>query len=313
MGRLDEYVKTPVMNQSLLKLLLISPKAFKFGSSQEESSSLIRGSALDILVTQGEEAFKNAFYVAKITAPTGKYKLFVDKLFVLSGGEVDERFYEEAYHHADWKREGLQKVIDTFKDKYFEYYKERVKNIGKIGLSDEDWSNTYDMANTILTDPFCSQYFKNADFQVPIYGKLLDIDCKALLDIVIETEDTVQPIDIKTTGFNVFDFERSYRKFRYDIQASFYTEILKTKYPDKKILPFKFLVVETALYNPPLVYEVSEEELQFGRLGGVSNGIKYRGWEDLLKEYSQRMVTQDWEYPLNYAEHGKTIIMSKSE
>lgn len=65
-----------------------------------------------------------------------------------------------------------------------------------------------------MSNPFTREYFIN-DYshielihQFPIYFKLEDMDCKALLDgVKIDHENkTVTPFDLKTTSKNSWDF-----------------------------------------------------------------------------------------------------------
>ena len=70
-------------------------------------------------------------------------------------------------------------------------------------------------------------------------------------------------------GDQTIYFPKSLRQRRYDIQAAFYTEALKSKkeYETYKILPFKFIVESTTNPGNPLVFTCNQELLEIGKSG----------------------------------------------
>ena len=134
--------------------------------------------------------------------------------------------------------------------------------------------------------------------------------CKALLDMVVIDDElqTVQPIDIKTTGEYPENFHRVAKRFRYDIQAAFYTLALSYAYPEYTILPFQFLVESTvaSAIGTPLLYTCTESDLLIGRYGGkyitevsiatqLFTHTKYTdilGFEDGIREYKKQLQSK---------------------
>ena len=127
--------------------------------------------------------------------------------------------------------------------------------------------------------------------QLPIYFNYKDISCKALLDLVtIDTNNkTIQPIDVKTIGDNPKRFVHNAKRFRYDIQAAWYTlavehlrsvdinSVISIDLTDYQILPFKFLVESTVTPGIcPLVYTCTEDDIFIGRCGAIAKSTVIR-------------------------------------
>ena len=188
---------------------------------------------------------------------------------------------------------------------------------------------------SIRTNPTTSKYFETSKDveildQYSIYFNYEGIECKALLDRVIvdHKNKTIQPIDFKTMGDQTIYFPKSLRQRRYDIQAAFYTEALKSKkeYETYKILPFKFIVESTINPGNPLVFTCSQELLRIGQFGApktylygkiVSEGYdhmsEYKSMVTLeIKGFHQLIEDYKW-YMENEFEKNKKIVESQGE
>ena len=141
-------------------------------------------------------------------------------------------------------------------------------------LSQEEYDIISQIVMSLRTNEYTAMYFQQSSnteiqYQVDIYFDYEGVECKALLDMVIinHQDNTIQPIDIKTMGEDTLNFASSLRKRRYDIQAAFYTEALKSVYPGYTILPFKFIVESTTNIGNPIVYTLDESLLEIGKFG----------------------------------------------
>lgn len=149
--------------------------------------------------------------------------------------------------------------------------------------------------------------------QLPIYFKIGEHNCKALLDgVIIDHEKkTIQPFDLKTVGKGVWDFPISFVKFGYYRQAAMYSLALddyiqiRSLYDSDilnyTILPFKFIVVHTKKdsLQPSLIYTTTENDIQVGLYGGYlkSNGNKMKGIYELIEAYEWHNLTNQWLLP----------------
>ena len=198
--------------------------------------------------------------------------------------------------------------------------------------SAEEYLTVRNIVASIKNHKFTKEYFRKAGseleivYQLPIFFNHKTLDCKALLDMVIfnHSDKTIQPIDIKTTSGRTVHFPTSFRKYRYDIQAAWYTlalEYYKNNnifYSDYKVLPFKFIVESTTDIGRPLVFTCSKEALYAGRYGveesiqtriifpneTIASGnkaLKYKGFEELLNEIIKLKHT-DYNYTFDILE-----------
>lgn len=128
--------------------------------------------------------------------------------------------------------------------------------------------------------------------------------CKGLVDILESTDEYVQPWDLKFTSFPVDQFEGKVRGLRYDIQDSWYNDLLKIQFPDKEVRPMKFLV-----WNRDLrIITLSEHTRKVARWGITRDG-RY-GYdmnmnEVAIKGIHQAMQQYLWskDTGINYPKH----------
>lgn len=156
--------------------------------------------------------------------------------------------------------------------------------------------------------------------QLPIYWSKHDdsehtVDCKALLDcVVLDHENkTVQPADLKSIGKSVDDFPISFLQFGYYRQAAWYTLAIqdwmknqRTDLKDYKLLPFKFIVVESNIKSTKaaVVYNCTDNDIEVGLNGGSTpEGRYYRGVNDLLRDYCWHERTNQWDMPRDLYEN----------
>lgn len=281
---MNEYYENSALSQSKLKLLISDPSRFITVEDPElyfeEKKHFIIGSAVDFCLTQPHREFEEEYHVSNLeNKPSDTIKSIVNQVFdkvteqnedigpIISYPEIVLECCNEHGYQSRWNDETrINKVCEAW-----EYWGDLIASRGKQVLSQEEKDLIDTIVMSIRTCEATSKYFnkQGVSYQVPIYFEYMDVDCKALLDMVIFDEEnkTIQPIDIKTMGDKVIYFPQSLRKRRYDIQAAFYVEGLKYLYPEYKILPFKFIVESTVSPGNPLVFTVSEELLNLGKFG----------------------------------------------
>ena len=180
------------------------------------------------------------------------------------------------------------------------------------------------MANIIfgfLADPQTSQYMSNESSrdveiinELPILWSIkrnpdADVLMKSKLDKVIidHKNQTIQPIDLKTTSSPTDFFKSSYIKYKYYYQAGLYSHALIYKQIKKKwckgykILDFLFIVGNGV--DKPLVYLVPESQIQATfSLGGSIGFTQVRPIIDLLDDllwYRENGFETEKNYYLN--------------
>ena len=329
----EDYYINPAISQSQLKLLLgPDPSIFKTIQEPdlyfEEKKHFIIGDGVDIQLTRPIEEFNQKFHISNLqNKPSDTIKSIVNQVFDLVKEEVGElvdkgvlrdhtsKILDSCNDHnyqPNWKTETrIAKIVEAW-----EYWEDIKAAEGKVVLSQEENDLISQIVMSIRTNPATSKYFeRDTNFveildQYSIYFNYESIECKALLDriIVDHKNKTIQPIDFKTMGDQTLYFPKSLRQRRYDIQAAFYTEALKSKkvYETYEILPFKFIVESTTNPGNPLVFTCNQELLEIGKSGRNAYNLcdkayvsdeytvymkfdKIKGFHQLIEDYKWYM------------------------
>lgn len=149
------------------------------------------------------------------------------------------------------------------------FYEDLWKAKGKTIISRVDYERIQHQVEMVKNHPFTSHIVKSwTGFQVPNYFSYNGIEAKRLYDAVSETG----LYDIKYTNGSVKDFNFSLRKFRYDIQAAWYSY--------HQDFPLQFLVVSHVTNEPPLLYTLSLKDLTVA-FDGISKGTSTEFIEDM--------------------------------
>ena len=291
----SEYRNHNAISQSQLKALLSGIGIYKHVKSF--GVHFLLGDAVDILLTQSKEVFDEKYYVSNIKLPSESIVKVVDRVFIDYPYSTDGDHLEailnacnEVGYSMSWKRDTR---INKILKEGGAYWEELKNSYGKTIIDCVQNETIKSIVKSLTTHEFTKDIFNcKSESQLAIYFNHKGIKCKALLDRVnIDDEfKTLQPIDLKTTGDYTGNFRFTAKKFRYDIQAAWYTLALKHwrdwNYPGYTILPFQFIVESTK--NPgyvPLLYTCTNLDLQGGRDGIIHNERHYKGYEDALELY----------------------------
>lgn len=305
---IDAYFASPALSQSYIKPLTSGLENFlaKAKQYQEEEENedgvdkehLLIGSAVDCILTGEEGRFDDIYYISDLSKrPSDTEMTIINRVFntclatyqdqeiplLENLKEIIQEALDFNEYQMRWKTETrLEKAI-AFGTEYFESLK---LAIGKKVLAADQYQTVIKIVNSLRENPRTGKYFdrnslslnKNIDvyYQLPIYFKYKGKDCKALLDILLVFKDDdgnilyIQPVDLKTTGNHTIYFPSAIKSFRYDIQAAFYTEALKSKFPEAEIRPFRFIAESSVVPGKPLIYELSNSLLKIGKYGRPS-------------------------------------------
>lgn len=307
--QLESYRSDLAISQSDLSLLDYNPFAFHHKVEKIEDYFII-GSATDTLLMLGEDYLFNEMIVLQQTPPTGQLFDFI-KYLVEMGGQIpiDKHIAQDAFILVNSKKYKLEWFLEELEKKYLDYFIEVLQAKEKPTITYEQFIKSKTIAQTVLEDKYASKYFNNSNYlyQHPLFSKVNGVRIKGLLDIIEKDDDkkTVRAVDFKTTSKSAYKFISSYLSYRYDLQGSFYYELLKANFKDYEVLETKFIVAETEyVTNPPIVYQMPMSEIDGAKNGRTINGRYYKGWLDLLNEFTIRNKTDNWKYPLEYEKNG---------
>lgn len=316
--QIQEYINSPALNQSKLKLLSISAQAFQEVKEPEmffeEKEHFLIGKAVDDLITMGQEYFDENYYVSDIVKPSDTIMSIIQQVF---HSRESDNFFDnnlltaiEAHNYQpNWKPDTKITKVSIEGESY---WNELLQSIGKTILDKEQILKIDSIVNQLLEHRFTSDYFKIDEqidifYQLPLYFTQDNVECKALLDMVIVNHKlkTITPIDIKTIGDYTKFFDYQCLRRRYDIQASWYCQALwkwRDEHFDRySVKSFKFIVASTTKQCDPVVFDTTSNFINAGKYGSSkvryyymntnSENIKESttetyGWKKLLKIYN---------------------------
>ena len=350
-----DYKTISALNQSTLKQILISPKAYVDAKERQEArvesseQHFVFGSLVDMMLTESKEDFDKKYAV--IPDDTGVSETIAKIVKAIYDSAVDEdKLYDADIKYTPTNLEDYPEQI--LKHCNYELYQSRWKDETRINKIVEQGSKYFDIlkkcgTKTIITeteyakavncvmalrsDKHTSKYCqkKSNDPNIEIIDKHVivfdyrGLEFKGELDRVIvdHKNKTIIPIDFKTTSKSVLNFENSFWHFRYDFQAAVYTlglsldksDRLKSYYEDGySSKPMLYIVVETFLKNPPMVFEISKEAINTGLYGNIDKVSKIKenleGFQQAIKRFKYATEYNAWDYPMEYDTKGKTTI-----
>lgn len=275
-----------------------------------ESPSLTFGSAVDSLLTGGEDEFNERFIVAEFPSIS-------DNLTTIA--KVLHARYGETYRTVDSIPDSVLaevgKECDFYAgDKYANYRVKLIKegcsdyynllylSAGKTILDTQTYNDVIKAVEVLKTSETTRNiFFENNPFTPEIEGfyqlkfkaTLNGIDYRCMFDRinVDHTNKTIQPIDLKTSYKKEWDFYKSFIEWNYQIQNRLYYRILLENikkdpyYKDFKILPYKDVVINKISLTP-LVWDCDFTPAMGTLTFGKNNQIVMRDPEEIGKELS---------------------------
>ena len=250
---------------------------------------------------------------------------YVEKLFELGDG-IQKGFdpYEAAYIASGYKLKP-ELIREKFEVEGKEYYEGLKDARGKTILSYDEYTQVQMAAKQVKEGEFTAKYFTpqtNKDYKIyyqfPIYWEMEGHTCKSLLDLLVvdHATESIYPIDLKTTGKSALNFKSAFMKWKYYLQAAFYTEAVifwknnDTDLVNYEVKNFKFIVVETVGTSPPVIYETTDKDLDVGRNSGLDQYGNYiKGFVELISDLSYHEKEGVWDFPKEIYENNGIAIL----
>lgn len=294
-----------------------------------ETPSLTFGSAVDSIITGGQEEFDERFIVAEFPSiPDSIIKIVKDIFREFSGTHrtLDSVPDEEVIHRAgtfnyqpNWKPETRAKVI---KEKGANYYNLLFIAGNRTILDTTTYQDVCNAVRALKESESTKFYFADNNpfeldierfYQLKFKACLGGIEYRCMFDELIIFHDTkeIQPLDLKTSCKRLdreWDFPSHYIEWSYEIQNRLYVRILqdvisKDEYfKDFKILPYKDIIIFRGS-DTPLVWDIpftfERGTLYFGK----NKQIEMRDPEEIGKELSYYLTSRP-KVPMGISETG---------
>lgn len=239
--------------------------------------SLTEGSAVDAIITGGEDEFNANFTVMDINLTDGGkdtcQQLLSMNLPFQRFDEIPEEIVSQAakasgFWQADkWDKVRYRRVLET--GNVAEYYNAMLQS-NKTIITSDTFQQILAMVRALKESPATTGYFADNDefspikryYQLKFKAKFQGIAYRCMADetLVDYENKVVYPIDLKTSSHTEWNFEESFCQWRYMIQARLYWRIIRFNmlkddyFKDFELKPYRFIVVNKRTLTP-LVWE----------------------------------------------------------
>lgn len=298
---------------------------------KKDTPSLTFGSAVDALITGGQEEFDERFFVADFPEiPDTIIKIVKDcfrefhvtnrTLSSVSDIEIVGRAASYNYQN-NWKPETRAKVI---KEKGEEYYNLLFLAEDKVVLSSDTYNEVLTAVRALRESPATQSYFAPDNpfddsiehlYQLKFKATLNNIDYRCMSDLLLvnHPEKTIYPIDLKTSSHTEWDFYKSFVQWDYQIQARLYWRIIRDNlnrdpyFKDFKLTDYRFIVVNKSTLTP-LVWLFPKTTAVGTIVVGNTTPLKLRDPEEIGKELAYYLSHRP-SVPIGIEREGDNNIM----
>ena len=298
---------------------------------EEDSKASVMGRLVETLLME-DHLFDSKFHMSVISStPTGLMLDFVEALYKYTAAATNEdgvltRNFEEICKdaHAD---SGFKIKLDAVLNKFMGsdaevYYKEirEVRSKGLTVVTTQDVTNAEKIVTELKTNNITSeivnlvnsaQYSVHNQLQVEgydVFGHMF----KSMMDMVHvdHANKIVQVYDLKCTWAVENFYDEYYLYRRAYIQGFLYHKAAESwasemGYGDYKILYPKFIVCDSTNYSSPLVYAMSDINMQDALNGFEQKGRTYPGVAQLIEDLDWAIENDKWNISKeNYINNG---------
>lgn len=306
-------------------------------SSQKKSYEMTFGVLVETLLWGKANDYSETFVEATVPKPAGHMGELLDKLYELhmshrdANGVATRQFdslLEEAYKYVAYdasgnlvkfKRKKFADILLGFPNSEAEqYYQQMLANTDKYLVDLKDKGFAENCKNKLLhhwvTRDIVS---RKSDERYDIYYQLIvlftyrGIKMKSKMDMV-EVDHHLRRIfiyDLKTT-FDVEDFNFSYRKYRYYIQAFLYWIAVmnwaaRNGMGSYTVTPMEFIVADSKAKLAPLRRKIKKKNMVNARDGFRHQGKWFIGVDQAIDALQWHRQTGIWDMSKdNYENHG---------
>ena len=245
---------------------------------KQDTPSLLLGSIVDTIITDGEDEFNNRFIVAEYPSIPDSIIQIIKELFntykdtcsninLISNDAIINIAAQYNYQN-NWKPETRAKVI---KEKGFEYYNLLFISQDKTLVSQDMYNDALRMVDALRTSEATKWYFADNNpfepeieryYQLKFKATLHNVDYRIMADLIICDHKNKELIlcDLKTSGHEEYSFASSFLTWNYSYQARLYARVIAENikkdpyFKDFKLSNYRFIVVNKTTLNP-LVWE----------------------------------------------------------
>lgn len=271
----EEYRKDPALSYSTLaKFEREGFNKLDKLFDKLETPSLTFGSAVDSIITGGQEEFESRFMVAEFPTIPDTIMKIVNDVFKKHGESYrslisipDSEIIDIASYfnyQSNWKPETRAKVI---KERGNDYYNLLFIAGDKTIINTQTYQDVCNAVQVFRESEATKFYFEPNNpfdnsierfYQLKFKGEFNGIQYRNMADLLIVDHDRkqIRPVDVKTSSHTEWDFYKSFIEWRYDIQARLYWAIIRQNmdkddyFKDFELLDYDFIVVNRKTLTP---------------------------------------------------------------
>lgn len=253
-----------------------------------DSPSLLFGSIVDTLITDGPKAFDDNYIVSDIPSMKPSVEPIVKKIF---------QQYHDAYTNInDIPDSNLMPIIAEFnyqpnwksatrcnsvRQEGQQYYQTMFMAKGKTVVTQNVYNKAFACVRALKDSTQTKSYFKDNDpfdsierfYQLKFKGSLNGIDYRCMMDLAIvdHNKKCIIPCDLKTSSHREYEFPKSFIQWQYQIQSRLYYRLLRQAmdnddyFKDFNLCNYRFIVVNNIDNPNPLVW-VFEQTKDYGMI-----------------------------------------------
>lgn len=295
-----------------------------------ETPSLTFGSAVDSIITGGQEEFDERFMVAEFPSiPDSIIRIVKDLFKEFSASyrslsnipdiEIMKRTETFSYQ-LNWKPDTRVKVI---RDKGSEYYSLLYIAGDRTIINTSIYQDVCNAVRVLKESEATKFYFAENNpfepeierfYQLKFKANLEGIDYRNMADliVVLHKDKRVIPVDLKTSSHTEWDFYKSFIDWRYDIQSRLYWRIIRDNmdkdnyFKDFKLDDYKFIVVNRKTLTP-LVWDCPFTQSLGTLTFGKNNQIELRDPFEIGKELHYYLTSRP-KVPMGINETGSNDL-----
>ena len=239
-----------------------------------ETPSLTFGSAVDSIITGGQEEFDERFMVAEFPSMPDSIVKIIKSLYKQYAGTYRSllnipdnsiiRETEDQNYQMNWKPETRAKVI---REKGTDYYNLLFVAGDRCIIDTQTYQDVVNAVRVLKESSSTKLYFADDNpfepdierlYQLKFKGEFDGITYRNMADLIIvnHKEKWVKPVDLKTSSHTEWDFYKSFVDWNYQIQARLYWAIIRQNmdkdeyFKDFKLLDYDFIVVNRRILVP---------------------------------------------------------------
>jgi len=327
---MNTYKEIEAINQSSLKQILKSPKAYLDAKDKDDfgrdPKHYVLGSLLDEMLLEDSDYIENNYYQMPEISVSDSIKDIIEYVHevvtvegiedTIESGALDELIVKGCgiYNwNPKWGPEARAKNIKA--NGGIEYFNALKNCNGKTLITALEYNQALIAKMAAISDPYIKPFLVASSDNEIIKKKVIQFtyrnySCKGEVDLIrIDHKNKlIHPCDIKSLGMSTEYFPLNFWKFRYDFQGSFYSigleqdpEIISLMNKGYGIKPFKFIVIDINNNSYPLIYEMPSDVFMIGVRGGtLSNGKVLEGIDQAFDRLDFHLTKGDFTYPKEY-------------